>query len=82
MHVEEQQWREQEEKIKEVTYDAERRQGDASIQTEEGELAALRAFPLRKLAEAGIMASEKEGELAAAGVVSVGGLVQWLGRRQ
>lgn len=76
--LEEKIWRDKEEKLKELTFDAEMKEKDQSVRVEETELESLRAFPLDTLAAAGVISTAKRDELAANGIHTFLQLVEWL----
>lgn len=80
--LEEKLWRDQEEKIKELTFDSEMKEKDQSVRLEESELTTLRNYPLDTLAAAGVITNEKRDELAANGVHTFFDLVERLKQQQ
>ena len=79
--LEERDWREKEERIKEVTYDQERIQADQGIRHMQADLSGLEAYPLQKLVGAGVLGEDKAASLAVEGVATIGSLVRWVGER-
>ena len=79
--LEEGQWREQEEKIKEVTYDAQMREEDRSVQAQGTELESLRSFPLASLVAAGVMTPAVEEQLRSQEITTLEQLVEWVRQR-